>query len=154
MKWFVQWQRMNHCAWWKDLPVNKDEFLGYEMVCPAMMDELLRWWTWFPTSDWAQKNYALAKWEGMAVEMFSSSAAFHTRFNRMSLIHWKKALVHLLLKSCYKIESNLLKFTRAQDWMLSRTSRALWWCGGMCVWLGIMSNLLENNGDLSEVGSN
>ena len=38
------------------------------------------------TSDWAQKNYALATWEGMAAEMFSSSAAFHTLFNRMSLL--------------------------------------------------------------------
>ena len=67
-------------------------------------------------------------------------------FNRMSLLQWQKALVHLLLKSCHTIESNLLKFTRTQDWIRSSTSRALWWCGGVSVRLGIMSNSLENDG--------
>ena len=74
-------------------------------------------------------------------------------FNRMSLLQWQKALVHSLLKSFHKIESNMLKFTRIQIWMLSRTSRALWLCGGLCVRSGMMSNLLENNVALSEVGS-
>ena len=74
-------------------------------------------------------------------------------FNRMSLLQWQKALVHLLLKSCHTIESNTLELTRTQIWMLSRTSRALWWCRGLCVRLGIMSNFLENNVALSEVGS-
>ena len=74
-------------------------------------------------------------------------------FNRLSLLQWQKALVHLLLKSCHKIETIfLLKFTRAQDWMLSRTSRALWWCKEVRAWLGIVSNLLENDGALSEGG--
>ena len=74
-------------------------------------------------------------------------------FNRMSLLQWQKAFVHSRLKSCHKIVSNMLKFTRTQIQMLSRTSRALWWCGGLCAWPGLMSNLLENNVALSEVGS-
>ena len=102
---------------------------------------------------WAQNNYALATWEGMAAEMFGSSSALHTLFNRMSLLQWWKAFVHSLLKSCHEIESNLLKFTSAQDWMLSSTSKALWWCGGVCVQPVMVSNLLENNGALSKVGS-
>jgi len=82
-------------------------------------------------------------------------ASFHTLFNRMSLLPWQKALLHSLLKSCHKIESNfLLKFTKARDWMLSsRTSKALWIYGGVCVRPEIMSDLLENDGALSEVGS-
>jgi hypothetical protein len=45
-----------------------------------------------PASDWAQKNYALATWEGMAAGMLSSSAAFHTLFQQNVLATVSKDL--------------------------------------------------------------